>query len=91
MTEGDEYFLFSCFFVIVENWNGSFRFLYYVESLLMPLIYGELTRIEILKISTGQENTLSFDGDPYWTAEYFHRIGKYSVENQLTGPSTEDG
>jgi hypothetical protein len=38
-----------------------------------------VTSIEILNISTGQENTLCFDGDPYRNPEYFHRTGKYSM------------
>jgi hypothetical protein len=50
-----------------------------------------VTHIEILNIFTGQENTLWFDGDPYLTPEYFHGIGKYSVENQFTAFGTEDG
>jgi hypothetical protein len=36
-----------------------------------------VTRIRILKIFKGQENTLWFYGNAYWTTEYFHGIGKY--------------
>jgi hypothetical protein len=50
-----------------------------------------MTHIEIMNIATGQENPLWFDGDQYWTPEYFHRIKKYSVQNQFTAFSTEDG
>jgi hypothetical protein len=50
-----------------------------------------VTQIEILNNSTGQENTLWFDGDPYVTTEFVHGIGKYSVENQIIAFSTEDG
>ncbi len=43
-----------------------------------------MTYIEILNISMGRENILQFDGDQHCSPEYFHRIGKYSAENQFT-------
>jgi hypothetical protein len=47
--------------------------------------------MEILNISTGQESTVWLNGDPYFTTEYLHGIGKYSKENQFTAFSTDDG
>jgi hypothetical protein len=50
-----------------------------------------MTRIKILNISMGQENTFWFDDNPYSYPQYFQEVGKYSVENEFTAFSTKDG